>query len=65
MAAGMGLEWQSPVGCDTSACVQTAHDSEFVYMRHSMEPDGPILRFTHAEWAAHVRGIIAEAQSTP
>ena len=64
VAAGVGLEWHNPVGCDTSACVQTARDDEFVYVRHSTEPDGPILRFTYAEWTTFERGIIIEAQTS-
>lgn len=59
----IGLEWQSPLGCESNACVQTARDDEFVYVRHSLEPDGPMLKFTRAEWIAHEAGIIAQAQS--
>jgi hypothetical protein len=63
MADPVTLDWRSPAGCDTSACVQTARDSDFVYVRHSKAPDGPILTFTHEEWAAHVGSILAEAQT--
>lgn len=57
------LTWRRPTGCDTSACVQTARDDEFVYVRHSQEPDGAIVRFTHTEWDAHVRGILLDARA--
>jgi hypothetical protein len=66
--AGMNLDpklnWQRPTGCETSACVQTARDEGFVHVRHSKQPDGPILTFTHEEWSAHIRGILLDAQAS-
>lgn len=42
--------------CDTGSCVEVASCSCGVQVRDSKDPDGPILDFTHAEWAAFVAG---------
>ena len=57
------FEWRKPTGCETNACVETAEFGDHVYVRDSKEPDGPVLTFTREEWTAHVRGILAEAES--
>ncbi|MFF5080391.1 DUF397 domain-containing protein [Actinoplanes sp. NPDC000266] len=40
-------------------CVEwsTDHQPDLVCVRDSKDPDGPVLRFTRAEWNAFVDGV--------
>ena len=39
-------------------CVEVARlDGETIGVRDSKNPDGPVLRFTPAEWAAFLDGV--------
>lgn len=39
-------------------CVQVANlPDRMVGVRHSNDPDGPVLRFTPEEWRAFARGV--------
>jgi hypothetical protein len=37
-------------------CVEVAFIDEGVLVRHSRNPSGPVLSFTHSEWRAFVAG---------
>jgi hypothetical protein len=37
-------------------CVEISWDAAEVWVRDSKDPQGPVLRFTHSEWAAFVAG---------
>lgn len=37
-------------------CVEVAFADEGVLVRHSRNPSGPVLSFTHSEWRAFVAG---------
>jgi hypothetical protein len=37
-------------------CVEVSFGGEGVSVRHSRDPDGPILSFTHSEWQAFIAG---------
>lgn len=37
-------------------CVEVARSDDWVAVRDSKHPDGPMLRFTRAEWAAFLDG---------
>lgn len=37
-------------------CVEMARTPEYVMVRHSKDPQGPVLRFTFAEFAAWLDG---------
>ncbi len=37
-------------------CVEVGHDGADVLVRDSKDPDGPVLRFTAAEWTAFLDG---------
>jgi Domain of unknown function (DUF397) len=40
-------------------CVEVAFDEDGnVGVRHSKDPDGPVLKFTAAEYAAYVAGVV-------
>jgi hypothetical protein len=49
------LVWRLPPDCESSSCVEMAETAEHVYLRHSEQPDGPTLRFTHHEWDVFLR----------
>jgi Domain of unknown function (DUF397) len=40
-----------------SECVEVAALGEVVFVRDSEEPDGPWLRFTHAQWRCFVEAV--------
>lgn len=57
----VGADW---VGSTRSGhagnCVEVRMPSEaVVYVRDSKDPDGPVLRFSPAEWDAFVAGVRA------
>lgn len=37
-------------------CVEVAITPEVIMLRNSRDPDGPVLRFTRAEWLAFLGG---------
>jgi hypothetical protein len=38
-------------------CVQVARTHSYVWVRDSKDPLGPVLGFTHEEWAAFLDGV--------
>jgi len=38
-------------------CVEVAASPEFVYVRNSRHPEGPVLTFLPREWDAFVAGV--------
>jgi hypothetical protein len=55
------FRWRTSSASGGSDCVEVAflgHDDE-VLVRRSGDPDGPVLRFTRAEWNAFVTGVQA------
>lgn len=52
-----GVEWQRAPGDTSEASVEIAFlPGGAVAMRNSAEPEGPVLRYTAAEWEAFVLG---------
>lgn len=52
------LRWvKALASVDGNNCVEVAADGEWILVRNSREPTGPVLRFTHAEWTAFHAGI--------
>jgi hypothetical protein len=51
------VAWHRSRRCDSSACIEVALIDGRIAVRESERPDGPILRFTHAEWSAFAAGI--------
>lgn len=37
-------------------CVEVSFDEHAVFVRHSLNPAGPVLSFSHAEWDAFLVG---------
>jgi len=55
MALPLMLFWLR-ARCEDGACVEVASAGDGVAMRDSKDQDGPVLRFTRAEWAAFLGG---------
>jgi hypothetical protein len=53
------LAWRRSPLCESGTCVEVASIDGGVAIRDSKQPDGPILRFTRAEWDAFVAGVRA------
>lgn len=55
----IGLRWaKSSLSLVNGNCVEVARlSARFVLVRDSKDPEGPILRFTSAEWHAFLRVI--------
>ncbi|NUT37165.1 MAG: DUF397 domain-containing protein [Hamadaea sp.] len=52
------IAWKRSQRCDSNACVEVAALDEHVLIRDSKDPDGPVLRFTRAEWEAFAGGLV-------
>ncbi len=46
----------SASGGNGGDCVEVAFAGESVLIRHSRNPTGPVLSFTHSEWQAFLAG---------
>ena len=54
---GLDLDWRKPSACGvTAGCVEIAQRREVV-IRDSKNPEGPVLTYTPAEWAAFVDAV--------
>ena len=55
----VALDWPDMSATSTGPrCVRPAHQSRsMVHVRDSKDPDGPVLTFTTAEWAAFVAAL--------
>ncbi|MCP2323811.1 hypothetical protein HDA40_002318 [Hamadaea flava] len=51
------LPWRSSPRCDTGACVEVALLDDEVLVRDSKDRQGPVLRFSRAEWQAFLAGV--------
>ena len=56
-----GARWvKSSLSFSNGACVEVASlPGGVVGVRHSKDPNGPVLRFTPAEWQAFLGGALA------
>jgi hypothetical protein len=54
-----GLRWRKSSFSQTEGCVEwaIAEDESGVFVRHSGDPGGSILQFTHSEWEYFVAGV--------
>ena len=50
--------WIRSSRCEGGACLEVAAGGA-VHVRDSKHPDGPVLTFSHAEWAAFLAGVQA------
>ncbi|MEV0271658.1 DUF397 domain-containing protein [Hamadaea sp. NPDC050747] len=49
--------WRRSARCGDSACVEVAVLDDEVLVRDSKDPQGPVLRFSRAEWLAFLAGV--------
>jgi len=52
-----GAVWRKSTASDVGDCAEVAFVARSVLMRHSHDPSGPVLAFSHAEWAAFLAGV--------
>jgi Domain of unknown function (DUF397) len=50
------LVWRKSKLSDAGNCVEVAFRGESVLIRHSQDPSGPVLSFSHPEWCAFLAG---------
>ena len=51
------LLWRKATASITDGnCVEVAHTPDTIAVRDSKDPNGAVLRYTHAEWAAFLDG---------
>lgn len=65
MTTDSPIKWTQSSYCGASACVQVAEVNGEYWLRDSKDPDGPVLRFTPAEWTAFLAGVRAGADEFP
>jgi len=52
------LAWRKALrSTGNGACVEVAPAGGLIAVRDSKDPDGPILRYTQAEWDAFLHGV--------
>jgi predicted secreted Zn-dependent protease len=50
------VAWRTSSKCDAGTCVGVARQGEFVVVRNTGDPEGPVSKFTMAEWSAFIAG---------
>lgn len=51
-----GMWYKATASDNGNQCVEVFQEDDAVSVRHSMDPNGPALRFTPGEWDAFVSG---------
>ena len=52
------LAWRkSSLSGDGADCVEVAASPEYVHVRNSRHPEGPVLTFLPREWEAFIAGV--------
>jgi Domain of unknown function (DUF397) len=49
--------WRRSTASGGTNCVEVSVTGESVLMRHSQGPQGPVLKFSLAEWEAFLTGV--------
>lgn len=50
-------EFSSSQECPQATCVEVSGAADFIHVRDSKNPTGPVLCFNREEWAAFIAGI--------
>ena len=50
------IVWRKSPSSGATGCVEVAFEQDAVLIRHSKDPAGAVLEFTHTEWAAFLIG---------
>src|SRR6266496_4811512 len=51
--------WRKPSRCASNECAEVGQDGTVVGVRDSQDPDGPVLTFSAAAWAAFLAQLNA------
>ena len=51
------IAWRKSMASGSTNCVEVGFAEESILLRHSREPSGTVLSFTHPEWAAFLAGV--------
>jgi hypothetical protein len=51
-------DWRISSFCTNGTCIEVRLDGGVIQVRDSVNPDGPVLHFSQAEWRASLAGII-------
>lgn len=51
------LQWHVSRTCEGGACVAVASQGEFVFIKNTSHPEGPVSEFTTDEWHHFLAGI--------
>jgi hypothetical protein len=51
------LSWRVARKCNGGNCIRVAPSADMIVIGDSKNPDGPLLSYSRAEWAAFVEGI--------
>jgi Domain of unknown function (DUF397) len=51
------VSWHKSKASGSSNCVEVARTREYVWVRDSNRPDGPVVGFTRQDWAAFLVGV--------
>jgi hypothetical protein len=49
--------WRKSTASASENCIEVSFTGEFVLMRHSRNPQGPVLSCSRSEWEAFLIGI--------
>jgi predicted secreted Zn-dependent protease len=50
------LQWRVSRTCESGACVGVASQGEFVFIKNTNHPEGPVSEFTTDEWRHFLAG---------
>jgi hypothetical protein len=51
------LSWRVARNCNGGNCIRVAPSADMIVIGDSKNPDGPLLSYSRAEWAAFVEGV--------
>jgi hypothetical protein len=51
------LSWRVARACNSGECVRVAAYGDEIVVGSTTQPDGPVIAYSRAEWAAFVQGI--------
>lgn len=52
-----GISWRVARRCNGGECVRIAVNGDAIVLGDTKRPDGPVMFYSRAEWAAFVEGI--------
>ena len=59
------LTWRRSIGCGSGGCVESAADTDTVYLRDSKDARSPVLEFSHEAWRAFIAGLKRDTFASP